>query len=147
LAAYKCKLIDLIQAVCHWCPYLWGRLFLVRTNHFTLKFLLDQHLSTIPQHQWARKLPGFNFKVEYKSGATNIIVDALSWRDTEVGCELTALSVPTLQLFTDLHIELTGDPGCGMRWWSEHMAMTSASLMASLQCMTESTFQPLHLCS
>jgi hypothetical protein len=50
LAKYERELIGLVQAVHHWYPYLWGRAFLVRTNHYSLKFLLDQHLSTIPQH-------------------------------------------------------------------------------------------------
>ena len=41
LAAYEWELIGLMQAVHHWRPYLWGRRFLVRTDHFALKFLLD----------------------------------------------------------------------------------------------------------
>jgi hypothetical protein len=50
LAAYERELIGLVQAVRHWRPYLWGRHFTVRTDHFALKFLLDQRLSTVPQH-------------------------------------------------------------------------------------------------
>jgi hypothetical protein len=50
LAAYEHELISLVQAICHWRGYLWGRSFLVRTIHYSLKFLLDQRLSTIPQH-------------------------------------------------------------------------------------------------
>jgi hypothetical protein len=38
----------LVQAVRHWRPYLWGRPFRVRTDHYSLKFLLDQRLSTVP---------------------------------------------------------------------------------------------------
>jgi hypothetical protein len=41
LAAYEHELIGLIQAICHWRPYLWGHHFLVRTGHYSLKFLLD----------------------------------------------------------------------------------------------------------
>lgn len=36
LAAYERELIGLVQAVRHWCPYLWGRSFLVRTDHYSL---------------------------------------------------------------------------------------------------------------
>jgi len=50
LVAYEHELIGLAQAVRHWRPYLWGRRFLVRTDHYSLKFLLDQRLSTVPQH-------------------------------------------------------------------------------------------------
>jgi hypothetical protein len=83
LAAYERELIGLVQAVRHWRPYLWGRCFVVKTDHYSLKYLLDQRLSTIPQHHWVGKLLGFAFTVEYRSGATNVVADALSRRDTE----------------------------------------------------------------
>lgn len=41
LAAYEQELIGLVHAICHWRPYLWGRCFLVRTDHYSLKFLLN----------------------------------------------------------------------------------------------------------
>jgi hypothetical protein len=110
LAAYERELIGLVQAVRHWRPYLWGHEFTVRTDHFSLKYLLDQRLSTIPQHQWASKLLGFDFKVEYKSSATNIVADALSRRDTAEAGELMALSLPTFALFDELRAELAEDP-------------------------------------
>ena len=50
LAAYERELIRLVHAVRHWRPYLWGRRFLVKTDHYSLKYLLDQRLATIPQH-------------------------------------------------------------------------------------------------
>jgi len=78
LAAYERELIGLVQAVRHWRPYLWGRRFIVKTDHYSLKYLLDQRLATIPQHHWVGKLLGFDFSVEYRSGATNVVVDALS---------------------------------------------------------------------
>ena len=70
-----------------------GRRFLVRTDHYNLKFLLDQRLATIPQHHWVGKLLEFDFTVEYKPDATNMVADALSCRDTEEGAVL-AISVP-----------------------------------------------------
>jgi hypothetical protein len=54
LTAYEQELIGLIQAVKHWSPYLWGTPYFTRTDHFSLKFFLDQKLSRIPQHRWAR---------------------------------------------------------------------------------------------
>jgi hypothetical protein len=55
----------------------------VRTDHYCLKFLLDQRLSTVPQHQWINKLFGFDFTVEYRPSRLNTVTDALSHRDTE----------------------------------------------------------------
>lgn len=40
LPAYEKELIGLAKAVRHWRSYLWGRRFVVRTDHCSLKFLL-----------------------------------------------------------------------------------------------------------
>jgi hypothetical protein len=78
LAADERELIGLVHAVRHWWPYLWGRCFLIKTDHYSLKYLLDQRLATIPQHHWVEKLLGFDFSIEY-----NVVADTLSRRDTE----------------------------------------------------------------
>jgi len=83
-----------------------GRHFLVRTDHYSLKFLLDQRLSSVPQHQWISKLFGFDFAVEYRPGRLNIVADALSRRGMEEGTAPVpaahALSGPTFALFDDI---------------------------------------------
>ena len=79
---------------------------MVRTDHYILKFLLDQCLSTVPQHQWISKLSGFDFAVEYCPGRFNTVVDALSCRDVEDGAASGAavhlLSTPTFALLDDI---------------------------------------------
>ena len=90
----------------HWRPYLWGRPFLVRTDNYSLKFLLDQRLSTVPQHQWISKLLGFDFSVEYRPGRLNTVADALSRRDVNVVAAgpsvALALSGPTFALLDEV---------------------------------------------
>ena len=105
LAAYERELIGLVHAVRHWRPYLWGRRFTVKTDHYSLKYLLDQRLATIPQHHWVGKLLGFDFVVEYKPGAQNTVADALSRRDTDCDVEagaVLALSAPRFDFFDRL---------------------------------------------
>ena len=55
----------------------------MRTDHYSLKYLLDQRLSTVPQHQWVSKLFGFDFAVEYRPGRLNTVADALSRRNVD----------------------------------------------------------------
>lgn len=95
-----------MHVVRHWWPYLWGRAFVVRTDHYALKFMLDQQVSMIPQHQWISKLFGFYFRVEYRLGRFNTVVDALSRHDGD-DLLLSALSMPSFKLFDELHQEIT----------------------------------------
>jgi hypothetical protein len=105
--AYERELNGLVKAVCNWRPYLWGRAFTVRTDHFSLKYILDQRLSTIPQHAWVIKLFGYDIEVEYRPGKMNGAADALSRRDEEPA---VALSTPTLEVFDTLREETLIDP-------------------------------------
>jgi hypothetical protein len=101
LAAYERELIGLSQAVRHWRPYLWGRTFVVRTDHQPLKYILDQRLATISQHHWVSKLLGYDFTIEYKPGRTNIVADALSLRDMPEA-QLSAISSPSFDMLEDI---------------------------------------------
>jgi hypothetical protein len=77
----------------------------VKTDHYSLKYLLDQRLTTIPQHQWISKLIGYDFRVQYKSGATNTVADALSRRNEGEEGQLAMLSAPVFTLFDELRTE------------------------------------------
>jgi len=111
LAAYECELIGLVKAVKHWRPYLWARSFTVRTDHFALKYLLDQRLSTIPHHTWVSKLFGYDFTVDFKPGSQNVVADALS-RQEEDAMELQVrdLSSPDIELFAAFCMECASLP-------------------------------------
>jgi hypothetical protein len=114
--AYEGELIGVVQAVRHWWPYLWGRHFVIRTDHFSLKYLLGQCLSTVPQHQWVSKLFGFDFDVEYQPGRLNMVADALSRKDAEAAlaalcaAAVTAMSGPSFAFLDEIHREGAAAP-------------------------------------
>jgi hypothetical protein len=81
----------------------------VRTGHYSLKFLLDQRLTTIPQHTWVSKLFGYDLVVEYKPGKLNGTADALS-RRAEPSMALSTMSTPSFELFDNLLAEAAIDP-------------------------------------
>ncbi|WVZ53188.1 hypothetical protein U9M48_004163 [Paspalum notatum var. saurae] len=109
LPAYERELIGLVKAVRHWRPYLWGRPFTVRTDHWSLKFILDQRLTMIPQYTWVSKLFGYDFTVEYRPGKLNVVADALSRRDEESSPAVHALTGPLFDIFTALREELASN--------------------------------------
>jgi len=79
-------------------------------DHYSLKYLLDQRLATIPQHHWVGKLLGFDFSVEYKPGTANAVADALSRRDTADEGSILALSAPRFDFVTRLRQAQLTDP-------------------------------------
>jgi hypothetical protein len=58
----------------------------------------------------ASKLLGFDFSVEYKSGATSVVADALSRCHGDETGEVTAISPQTFEIFDDLRREIDTDP-------------------------------------
>jgi hypothetical protein len=67
--------------------------------------MLDQRLSTIPQHSWVDKLFGYDFRVEYRAGRLNVVADALSRRHSE-DLTLAVVSTPSFQFYDDLRREI-----------------------------------------
>ena len=97
-SVYIRKLHAVTAAVLKWRQYLLGQSFVIRTDHRSLKELLQQVIQT-PDHQaYVRKLLGFQFRIEYKIGITKYDVDALSrvlaeWEDKDDTTAFTFLAV------------------------------------------------------
>ncbi|GKV27572.1 hypothetical protein SLEP1_g36732 [Rubroshorea leprosula] len=78
LLVYEKELLALIYVVRKWSHYLTRRHFIVKTGHQSLKYLLEQRISTPLQQAWLAKLMGYDFSISYKKGKENVVVDALS---------------------------------------------------------------------
>jgi hypothetical protein len=81
----------------------------MRTDHFSLKYLLYQCLSTIPQHSWVSKLFGFQFTMEFKPGRQNTAADAMSHRGKDPTI-VHAISIPDFDLLDQFHHEAESLP-------------------------------------
>ncbi|CAL0311123.1 unnamed protein product [Lupinus luteus] len=77
-----------------WRHYLLNKHFIIKTDNRSLKYMLDQRLTTEFQQKWLVKLMEFDFAIEYKQGKENVVADALSRRDA-VECQ--ALLVHSLE--------------------------------------------------
>ena len=75
------------------CPYLMGRHFKVKTDHDSLKYFLEQILSSEEQKKWVKKMLGYDFEIIYKKRDLNVVADALSRKNEEVEELLFAISI------------------------------------------------------
>jgi hypothetical protein len=90
---YEKEMMAILRALKKWCPYLIGRHFKVKTDHDSLKYFLEQRLSSVLQQKWVTKILGYDFEIVYKKGKKNVLADALSRKDEDVEAFLCAISI------------------------------------------------------
>ncbi|GKB32364.1 putative mitochondrial protein [Tanacetum coccineum] len=81
LSTYEKEFLAVLMALEKWRGYLLDRHFVIKTDHYSLKYLLDQKITTPAQMKWLPKLMGFDYEVGYKKGSDNATTDALSRRE------------------------------------------------------------------
>ena len=65
-STYKKELMAIVKVVRKRRSYFLGHKFLIRTDHHSLKYLLEQWITTLDQQKWIVKLMGFDYEIEYK---------------------------------------------------------------------------------
>ncbi|RVW26324.1 Transposon Tf2-12 polyprotein [Vitis vinifera] len=64
LSTYEIEMLAIVKAIKLWRPYLLGKPFTVRTNQKSLKYLLEQRITTPAQTRWLPKLLGYDYEIE-----------------------------------------------------------------------------------
>jgi hypothetical protein len=75
----------ILHAMDLWNPYLLGKWFQIKTNHQSLKYFLEQCISSLEQQKLVTKLFGYDYEIIYKKGKDNVVVDALSKKYEDEG--------------------------------------------------------------
>ncbi|GKB40240.1 putative mitochondrial protein [Tanacetum coccineum] len=78
LSTYEKDFLAVVAALEKWKGYLLDMHFKIRTNHFSLKYLLNQKLTTPVQLKWLPKLLGYDYEISYKKGNENVVANVLS---------------------------------------------------------------------
>ncbi|KAL4591834.1 hypothetical protein LXL04_004807 [Taraxacum kok-saghyz] len=105
---YEKELIAIVWAVQKWRHFLLGRHFIIRTDQKSLRFSLEQWVIRNQYQKWVCKLMGYQFKIHYKKGTTNMAADALS-RKLETDSELQTISSTTVFSLEDVYKEIEQD--------------------------------------
>ncbi|KAL0445954.1 UNVERIFIED_CONTAM: RNA-directed DNA polymerase [Sesamum latifolium] len=78
MSVYDMEMFAVVTAVMKWRLYLIGIYFGIRTDHQSLKYLMEHQVLTPSQQRWISKLMGYDYIICYNKGQENIVVDALS---------------------------------------------------------------------
>eukprot|EP01018_Ginkgo_biloba_P015294 Gb_10780 [translate_table: standard] len=94
-STYEKEMLAILHAVREWRQYLLGNRFQVKTDHNSLKYFLEQRVSSEEQQKWVIKMQGYDFEIVYKKGKDNIVADALSREEEEFTLCSMSLVVPS----------------------------------------------------
>lgn len=83
LSTYEKKFMAVLAVVDRWRHYLQGGHFIIKIDHNSLKYLLEQRVTMTLQQKGLTKLLGLDYEVQYKKGSENRVANALSMKQTE----------------------------------------------------------------
>ena len=130
---YAKEMLAIVEAIRLWRPYLLGRKFYIKTDQRSLKFFLDQRVSTPEQQKWVAKLLGYDYEIIFRPGRDNSAADALFRRQESP--LLAALHFSDVDIWkqireaskSDSYVQLlgkkAGDPPHGNLTWRDGLLL------------------------
>jgi hypothetical protein len=106
---YEKEMLAILHVVDLWRPYLLGQCFQIKTDHQSLKYFLEQCISSQEQQKWVTKLFGYDYEIIYKKDKDNVVANALSRKYEEEG-SLCSLSFIVPYWLQAVHQEWLQDP-------------------------------------
>jgi hypothetical protein len=106
---YEKEMLAILHALELLRPYLLGKRFQIKTDHQSLKYFLEQHISSQEQQKWVTKIFGYDYEIIYKKGKYNVVADAL-YRKYEDEGSLFSLSFIVPNWLQDVCQECFQDP-------------------------------------
>jgi hypothetical protein len=82
---YEKEMLAILHVVDLWHPYLLGQHFQIKTDHQSLKYFLEQRISSPEQQKWVTKLFGYDYEIICKKGKDNLVVDEPSQKYEDEG--------------------------------------------------------------
>ena len=77
-STYDKEMLAITHALTKWRQYLLGSKILIKTDHNSLQYLLQQQTLSTKQQKWIEKIGTFDMEILHKQGRNNVVVDALS---------------------------------------------------------------------
>jgi hypothetical protein len=94
-------MLAIMHALTKFRQYLVGNRFKVKTDHNSLRFLMEKKELSERQQKWISKIQAWDFEIECVKGKNNVVVDTLS-------------RIPTLSLSHGDFSGMEDTPICGI---------------------------------
>ncbi|XP_059068173.1 uncharacterized protein LOC131858745 [Cryptomeria japonica] len=92
-STYDKEMLAIMHALAKFRQYLVGSKFVVRTDHNSLKYFLNQTELNDRQQKWISKIQAYDFDIEFIKGKNNTVADALSRKPSLAAlCSLSEIS-------------------------------------------------------
>ena len=78
--ATRRELLAVVKSLAHFHPYLYGRTFVVRTDHSSLRWLMNFKHTEGQLARWLQKIQQYDLHIEHRPGKHHLNADALSRR-------------------------------------------------------------------
>jgi hypothetical protein len=62
---YEKEMLAILHVIDLWHPYLLGQCFQIKTDHQSVKYFLEQTISSLQQQKWVTKLFGYDYEIIY----------------------------------------------------------------------------------
>jgi hypothetical protein len=86
----------------------------VKTDHDSIKYFLEQRISSEEQQKWVTKILGYDFEIIYKKGKNFFLEDALSRKDEDVEEFLCSISIIQTNWIIEARDEWKNEKTCGI---------------------------------
>ncbi|GBM03364.1 hypothetical protein AVEN_256908-1 [Araneus ventricosus] len=100
------ELLTIVKFVEHFHHYLYGQKFLLRTDHASLRWLLNFKEPEGQIARWIRRLQEYDFEIQHRKGTSHGNADALSRRPCKESCKHCANAEKKFGIETDTSVKV-----------------------------------------
>ncbi|GBN83820.1 Retrovirus-related Pol polyprotein from transposon 297 [Araneus ventricosus] len=100
------ELLAIVKSIEHFHHYLYGRKFLLRTDHASLRWLLNFREPEGQIARWIQRLQEYDFEIQHRKGTSHGNADALSRRPFKESCNHCTNAEKKFGMETDISVKV-----------------------------------------
>ncbi|KAF8788152.1 Retrovirus-related Pol polyprotein like [Argiope bruennichi] len=140
------ELLAIVKAVENFHSYLYGRKFLLRTDHASLTWLLNFKNTEGQIARWIQKLEEYDFEIKHRKGSLHGNADALSRRPCSNACSYCTTVEKKYDMITPVIRQIKDSVSTQIDRWSDkevrEAQLTDPDIKPILELLESSSTRP-----